>query len=42
MEDLHVVVNHLERIDAIARNAVARMATALFLNLLCLFENYHI
>ena len=42
MEGLHAVVNHPERIDVIAWNAVARGATAFVLNLLCLYENYHI
>ena len=42
MAGLHAVVNHQERIDVIAWNAVANMATAFVLNLLCLYENYHI
>lgn len=42
MEGLHAVVNHQERIDVIAWNAVANMATAFVLNLLCLYESYHI
>ena len=42
MAGLHAVVNHPERIDVIAWNAVANMATAFVLNLLCLYENYHI
>ena len=42
MAGLHAVVNHQERIDVIAWNAVANVATAFVLNLLCLYENYHI
>lgn len=42
MEDLHAVVNHPERIDVIAKNAVAKNATAFVLNLLCLYGNDHI
>ena len=42
MEGLHAVVNHPERIDVIAWNAVVGRATAFVLNLLCLYENYHI
>lgn len=42
MEDLLARANHPERIDVIAWNAVANVATAFVLNLLCLYENYHI
>lgn len=42
MAGLHAAVNHPERIDVIAWNAVATGATAFVLNLLCLYEDDHI